>query len=43
MRLAVETINLLNFAAMRTIGAIRPADRLKMLPGFVFVSENWVS
>jgi hypothetical protein len=38
----VKAIDFLDFTAMWTIRAIRPADGFKVLAGFVFVSENWV-
>src|SRR5579862_875223 len=40
VRLAVEPVDLFRLAAMRAIRAIGPADRLEMLPRFVFVGED---
>jgi hypothetical protein len=39
----MEAVDFLDFSAVRAIWTIRPPDRLKVLAGFVFVSENWIS
>src|SRR5262245_36271392 len=40
MRLALDQRCLIDRAAMRADWAVRPADRLEMLAGFIFVFEN---
>ena len=42
MRLAVEAVDLLNLAAVRAKGSVRPADRLEMLPRFGFVGKDGI-
>ena len=42
VRLAIQPVDPLGLATMGANRAIRPADRLKVLPSLCFVSENRV-